>query len=144
MYYPGESETKEFYISILLDRKSCKNIIMYSEGGMDVEELQTPELIFKETVNPTIGLQKFQARQIAFNSGLKGEAQRYDKIYLFVVQSICQVRFVTLAINPLLKTADDKTIVVDSKVTIDSNALFRHPDYSDLRDLTEKALSRLK
>ena len=86
VYYPGVSETKEFYISILLDRKNCKNIIMYStEGGMDIEKVAetTPELIFKETVNPTIGLQKFQARQIAFNLGLKGEAFKDPPKFIF-------------------------------------------------------------
>ena len=142
VYYPGESETKEFYISILLDRKNCKNIIMYStEGGMDIEKVAetTPELIFKETVNPTIGLQKFQARQIAFNLGLKGEAFKDMTKFIFsLYRAYVKSDSSLFEINPLLKTSDDKIIVVDSKVTIDNNALFRHPDYSDLRDLTEE------
>ena len=142
VYYPGASETKEFYISILLDRKNCKNIIMYStEGGMDIEKVAetTPELIFKETVNPTIGLQKFQARQIAFNLGLKGEAFKDMTKFIFsLYRAYVKSDSSLFEINPLLKTSDDKIIVVDSKVTIDNNALFRHPDYSDLRDLTEE------
>ena len=142
VYYPGVSETKEFYISILLDRKNCKNIIMYStEGGMDIEKVAetTPELIFKETVNPTIGLQKFQARQIAFNLGLKGEAFKDMTKFIFsLYRAYVKSDSSLFEINPLLKTSDDKIIVVDSKVTIDNNALFRHPDYSDLRDLTEE------
>ena len=142
VYYTGESETKEFYISILLDRKNCKNIIMYStEGGMDIEKVAetTPELIFKETVNPTIGLQKFQARQIAFNLGLKGEAFKDMTKFIFsLYRAYIKSDSSLFEINPLLKTSDDKIIVVDSKVTIDNNALFRHPNYSDLRDLTEE------
>ena len=142
VYYQGESETKEFYMSILLDRKNCKNIIMYStEGGMDIEKVAetTPELIFKETVNPTIGLQKFQARQIAFNLGLKGDAFKDMTKFIFsLYKAYVKSDSSLFEINPLLKTSDDKIIVVDSKVTIDNNALFRHPDYSDLRDLTEE------
>ncbi|RZP12012.1 MAG: ADP-forming succinate--CoA ligase subunit beta [Flavobacteriales bacterium] len=142
VYYRGVSETKEFYISILLDRKNCKNIIMYStEGGMDIEKVAetTPELIFKETVNPTIGLQKFQARQIAFNLGLKGEAFKDMTKFIFsLYRAYVKSDSSLFEINPLLKTSDDKIIVVDSKVTIDNNALFRHPNYSDLRDLTEE------
>ena len=142
VYYPGESETKEFYMSILLDRKNCKNIIMYStEGGMDIEKVAetTPELIFKETVNPTIGLQKFQARQIAFNLGLKGDAFKDMTKFIFsLYKAYVKSDSSLFEINPLLKTSDDKIIVVDSKVTIDNNALFRHLDYSDLRDLTEE------
>ena len=142
VYYPGESETKEFYMSILLDRKNCKNIIMYStEGGMDIEKVAetTPELIFKETVNPAIGLQKFQARQIAFNLGLKGDAFKDMTKFIFsLYKAYVKSDSSLFEINPLLKTSDDKIIVVDSKVTIDNNALFRHQDYSDLRDITEE------
>ena len=142
VYYQGESETKEFYMSILLDRKNCKNIIMYStEGGMDIEKVAEtkPGLIFKETVNPTIGLQKFQARQIAFNLGLKGDAFKDMTKFIFsLYKAYVKSDSSLFEINPLLKTSDDKIIVVDSKVTIDNNALFRHPDYSDLRDLTEE------
>ena len=143
VYYQGESETKEFYMSILLDRKNCKNIIMYStEGGMDIEKVAEtkPELIFKETVNPTIGLQKYQARQIAFNLGLKGEAFKDMTKFIFsLYKAYVKSDSSLFEINPLLKTSDDRIIVVDSKVTIDNNALFRHPDYLDLRDLTEES-----
>ena len=143
VYYQGESETKEFYMSILLDRKNCKNIIMYStEGGMDIEKVAEtkPELIFKETVNPTIGLQKYQARQIAFNLGLKGDAFKDMTKFIFsLYKAYVKSDSSLFEINPLLKTSDDRIIVVDSKVTIDNNALFRHPDYLDLRDLTEES-----
>ena len=143
VYYQGESETKEFYMSILLDRKNCKNIIMYStEGGMDIEKVAEtkPGLIFKETVNPTIGLQKFQARQIAFNLGLKGDAFKDMTKFIFsLYKAYVKSDSSLFEINPLLKTSDDRIIVVDSKVTIDNNALFRHPDYLDLRDLTEES-----
>ena len=102
-------------------------------------------MIFKETVNPTIGLQKFQARQIAFNLGLKGEAFKDMTKFIFsLYRAYVKSDSSLFEINPLLKTSDDKIIVVDSKVTIDNNALFRHPDYSDLRDLTEENLSRLR
>ena len=142
VYYSGESETKEFYMSILLDRKNCKNIIMYStEGGMDIEKVAEtkPEFIFKETVNPAIGLQKYQARQIAFNLGLKGEAFKGMIKFIFsLYKAYVKSDSSLFEINPLLKTSDEKIIVVDSKVTVDNNALFRHPDYSELRDLTEE------
>ena len=142
VYYSGESEPKEFYISILLDRKNCKNIIMYStEGGMDIEKVAEtkPEFIFKETVNPAIGLQKYQARQIAFNLGLKGEAFKGMIKFIFsLYKAYVKSDSSLFEINPLLKTSDEKIIVVDSKVTVDNNALFRHPDYSELRDLTEE------
>ena len=115
---------------------------MYStEGGMDIEKVAEtkPELIFKETVNPSIGLQKYQARQIAFNLGLKGEAFKAMIKFIFsLYKAYVKSDSSLFEINPLLKTSDDKIIVVDSKVTIDNNALFRHPDYSDLRDLTEE------
>ena len=129
VYYPGASPVKEFYLSILLDRAKGMNVVMYStEGGMDIEEVahNTPDKIFKEWVHPGGGLQGFQARKIAFNLGLSGEAFKS-----------C-VKFVTNLYNPLFKTSDDKMIAVDCKMNIDDNALMRHPDIAALRDVTEE------
>lgn len=142
VYYPGESETEEFYISVLLNRGTGRNMIMYStEGGMDIETVaeETPHLIFKEEINPAIGLLPFQARRIAFNLGLSGLAFKemtkfVTALYTAYVKSDASL----FEINPVLKTSDNKIMAVDAKVTIDDNALFRHKDYNDLRDLREE------
>ncbi|KQR70340.1 ADP-forming succinate--CoA ligase subunit beta [Pedobacter sp. Leaf176] len=142
VYYPGASETKEFYISVLLDRAAGRNIIMYStEGGMDIEEVaeHTPHLIFKEEIDPKVGLQGFQARKIAFNLGVSGNA--FKEMVKFVT-SLYKAYEATdssmFEINPVLKTSDDKVIAVDAKVNLDENALFRHADYAAMRDVTEE------
>ncbi|MFN3916657.1 MAG: ADP-forming succinate--CoA ligase subunit beta [Flavobacteriales bacterium] len=142
VYYPGASETKEFYMSVLLNRESGKNIIMYStEGGMDIEEVaeKTPHLIFKEEVDPLVGLQDFQCRKIAFNLGLSGgafkEMTKFTKS-LYAAYVGCDASL--FEINPVLKTSDDKIIAVDAKVTLDGNALYRHPDYAAMRDIAEE------
>lgn len=141
-YYPGNSEPKEFYMSILLDRGKGKNVIMYSpEGGMNIEEVaeKTPHLIFKETIDPTIGLQPFQARKIAFNLGLSGEAvKEMTKFVAALYRAYIESDSAMFEINPVLKTSDDKIIAVDAKVTLDDNSLFRHPDLEALRDTTEE------
>ncbi|MCA6471848.1 MAG: ADP-forming succinate--CoA ligase subunit beta [Chitinophagaceae bacterium] len=142
VYYPGASPVKEFYLSILLDRSKGMNVIMYStEGGMDIEEVahKTPEKIFKEWVHPGGGLQGFQARKIAFNLGLSGEAFKscvkfVTQLYNAYVSLDCGM----LEINPLFKTSDDKIIAVDSKMNIDDNALMRHADVAALRDISEE------
>ncbi len=142
VYYPGPNETKEFYLSILLDRAKGQNVIMYStEGGMDIEEVahNTPEKIFKEWVFPGGGLQGFQARKIAFNLGLSGEALKncvkfVTNLYNAYVGLDCAM----LEINPFFKTSDDKMIAVDCKMGLDENALMRHPDLAALRDVTEE------
>lgn len=142
VYYPGEAETEEFYMSVLLDRSSGKNIIMYSpEGGMDIEAVaeKTPELIFTETVDPGVGLQGFQARRIAFNLGLSGQAYKQMVKFVFKLYEAyvgCDASM--FEINPVLKTSDNKIIAVDSKVSLDGNALYRHPDYAAMRDKTEE------
>ena len=141
-YYSGASEVKEFYLSILLDRTESKNVIMYStEGGMDIEEVahNTPEKIFKEWVQPGAPLAAFQARKIAFNLGLSGDAFKscvkfVGNLYNAYVGLDCAM----LEINPLFKTADDKIIAVDCKMNIDDNALIRHPDVEALRDFAEE------
>jgi succinyl-CoA synthetase beta subunit len=142
VYYPGESEPSEYYMSVLLDRASGKNIIMYSpEGGMDIEAVAeaTPHLIFKEEVDPAVGLQGFQSRRIAFNLGLSGQAFKQMVKFtqaLYAAYVGCDAAM--FEINPVLKTSDDKIIAVDSKVSLDGNALYRHPDYAAMRDKTEE------
>ena len=143
VYYPGESETSEFYISVLLNRGTGRNMIMYStEGGMDIETVaeETPHLIFTEEVDPTVGLMPFQARRIAFNLGLSGMAFKemtkfVANLYTAYVKSDSSL----FEINPVLKTSDNKIMAVDAKVTIDDNALFRHKNYVDLRDVREES-----
>ncbi len=142
MYYDGPSDRKEFYLSILLDRSKGMNVIMYStEGGMDIEEVahNTPEKIFKEWVAPGGGLQAYQARKIAFNFGLKGDAFKHmvkfvTNLYNAYVGLDCAM----LEINPLFKASDDKIVAVDCKMNLDDNALMRHPDLANLRDISEE------
>jgi succinyl-CoA synthetase beta subunit len=142
VYYPGPNETKEFYLSILLDRAKGQNVIMYStEGGMDIEEVahNTPEKIFKEWVHPGGGLQGFQARKIAFNFGLSGEAfKNCVKFVTNLYNAYVGIDASMLEINPLFKTSDEKIIAVDCKLNLDDNALMRHPDIAALRDVTEE------
>ncbi|RZK49251.1 MAG: ADP-forming succinate--CoA ligase subunit beta [Pedobacter sp.] len=142
VYYPGPSETKEFYMSVLLDRAAGRNIIMYStEGGMDIEEVaeKTPHLIFKEQIDPKVGLQGFQARKIAFNLGLSGAAHKeMVKFVAALYKAYENTDSAMFEINPVLKTSDDKIIAVDAKVDLDENALYRHPDYAAMRDKLEE------
>jgi len=142
VYYPGETDTSEFYMSVLLNRQSGRNIIMYStEGGMDIEEVadKTPELIFKEEVEPGIGLQAFQARKIAFNLGLSGKAfKEMTKFVTALYNAYVGTDSSMFEINPVLKTSDNLILAVDAKVNLDDNALFRHPDYEAMRDLNEE------
>ena len=142
VYYPGANPVKEFYLSILLDRSNGQNVIMYStEGGMDIEQVahDTPEKIFKEWVHPAGGLLPFQARKIAFNLGLSGEAFKncvrfVTNLYKAYVDLDCSM----LEINPLFKTSDEKIIAVDCKMNLDDNALMRHTDLEALRDISEE------
>ncbi|MGY8884811.1 MAG: ADP-forming succinate--CoA ligase subunit beta, partial [Flavobacteriales bacterium] len=148
VYYPGETETEEYYVSVLLDRSSGKNIIMYSpEGGMDIEAVaeNTPELIYTETIDPGAGLQGFQARRIAFNLGLSGQAYKQMIKFVFKLYDAyigCDASM--FEINPVLKTSDNKVIAVDAKVSLDDNALFRHPVYEAMRDKTEEDPTELE
>ena len=142
VFYPGASEPQEFYMSVLLNRAKGKNMIMYStEGGMDIEAVaeKTPHLIFTEEIDPELGLLPFQAKNVAFNLGLSGEAFKemvkfVTSLYKAYVASDASL----FEINPLLKTSDDKILAVDAKVTIDDNALFRHKDYEAMRDIREE------
>ncbi len=142
VYYPGANALKEFYMSVLLDRNTSRNMIVYStEGGMDIEEVaeKTPHLIFKETVDPRVGLQGFQARKIAFNLGLAGNA--FKEMVRFVAalyRAYEEIDASLFEINPVLKTSDDKIIAVDAKVNLDDNALYRHKDLAEMRDLLEE------
>lgn len=142
VYYPGASEPKEYYISVLLDRALGQNVIIYTtEGGMDIEEVahNTPEKINKEWIDPMLGLQPFQARKIAFNLGLSGNAfKEMVKFVTSLYTAYTTIDASLFEINPVLKTSDDKIIAVDSKVTLDDNALYRHPDYAALRDESEE------
>ncbi|HRY32219.1 MAG TPA: ADP-forming succinate--CoA ligase subunit beta [Bacteroidales bacterium] len=142
VYYPGPSPTAEFYMSVMLDRNCSKNMVLYSpRGGMDIEQVaeETPDLIFKEYIEPGTGLQAYQARRIAFNLGLSGHAW---KSMIGFVQSLykayCESDASLFEINPVLKTSDDKILAVDCKVVIDNNALYRHPDILEMRDLEEE------
>ena len=141
VYYDGESERSEFYISVLLNRSSSKNMIIYStEGGVDIETVaeKTPDLIFQEEVED--GLLPFQARKIAFNLGLSGEAFKNMVQFVTSLYDAYQMSDASLfEINPVLKSADNKIIAVDAKVSIDDNALFRHKDYESMRDLNEES-----
>ena len=142
VYYPGDSEPNEFYMSVLLDRSAGRNIIMYStEGGMNIEEVaeKTPHLIFKEEIDPKVGIADFQCRKIAFNLGLEGKAlKEMTKFVKALYSAYVGCDAAMFEINPVLKTSDDKIIAVDAKVTLDGNALFRHPDYAAMRDITEE------
>ncbi|TFH37032.1 MAG: succinate--CoA ligase subunit beta, partial [Bacteroidia bacterium] len=142
VYYPGDSETSEFYLSVLLDRGRGKFVIMYSpEGGMDIEEVaeKTPHLIFREEIDPGAGLRPFQARRIAFNLGLEGKAfKEMQRFAASVFRAFSESDAQLLEINPVLKTSDDRIIAVDCKMSIDDNALYRHPAIMEMRDLTEE------
>ena len=142
VYYPGDSEPAEYYMSVLLNRANARNMIMYStEGGMDIEKVaeKTPHLIFTEEIDPAVGLMPFQARRIAFNLGLSGQAFKemtkfVSALYMAYLKSDASL----FEINPVLKTSDNKIVAVDAKVSIDDNSLFRHKDYMAMRDLREE------
>jgi succinyl-CoA synthetase beta subunit len=142
VYYKGESEIKEFYISILLNRNMGRFTLMYSpEGGMSIEEVaeKTPDRIFTEEINPAVGLLPFQCRNIAFNLGLSGTAFKSMQKFLdgiYDTFSSCDAQL--LEINPVLKPSDDRILAVDCKIVLDDNALFRHPDLAEMRDITEE------
>ena len=141
-YAPDFDKASEFYMSVLLNRDSGKNIIMYStEGGMNIEEVaeKTPHLIFKEEIDPSVGIQPFQCRKIAFNLGLSGKSFKEMTKFVHALYTAyvgCDASL--FEINPVLRTCDDRIIAVDSKVSLDGNALYRHPDYAQMRDLDEE------
>lgn len=142
VYYPGSSPTAEFYMSVMLDRAKSMNMILYSpRGGMDIEKVaeETPDQIFKEYIDPKTGIQAFQARRIAFNLGLSGNAWKSMITFVMALyKAYIESDASLFEINPVLKTSDDHILAVDCKVVIDNNALFRHPDIQDMRDLEEE------
>ncbi|MAN27225.1 MULTISPECIES: ADP-forming succinate--CoA ligase subunit beta [Mesonia] len=142
VYYPGDNEPEEYYMSVLLNRANGKNMIMYStEGGMDIETVaeETPHLIFTEEIDPATGILPFQARKIAFNLGLSGAAfKEMTKFVTALYTAYDKSDSSLFEINPVLKTSDDKIMAVDAKVTLDDNALFRHKDYAEMRDEREE------
>ena len=142
VYAPDFDACKEYYVSILMDRERKQNVIIYStEGGMDIEEVaeNTPHLLHKEYIDPTLGLQGFQTRKVAFNLGLSGVAFKgMTKFIANLYKAFVQSDASMFEINPCLKTGDDRIIAVDCKVSLDENALFRHPDLAELRDTSEE------
>ena len=148
IYYPGESEVEEFYMSVLLNRGTGRNIIMYStEGGMDIETVaeKTPHLIFKEEIDPKVGIQAYQARKIAFNLGLSGNAFKQMVKFVMALYLAYEKSDASLfEINPVFKTSDNKIFAADAKVNIDDNALYRHPEYELMRDISEEDPTELE
>jgi succinyl-CoA synthetase beta subunit len=142
VYYKGESPTEEFYISILLNRKTGRYTFMYSpEGGMSIEEVaeKSPDLIFTEEINPGVGLQSFQARNIAFKLRLEGTAfTNMLKFLSGIYETFISCDAQLLEINPVLKTSDNHILAVDCKLVLDDNALFRHPELAAMRDISEE------
>ena len=142
VFYPGESEPSEFYVSVLLDRTTGQNIIMAStEGGMEIEEVaeSNPEKIIKEWIDPAVGLQAFQARKVAFQLGLSGTAFKDMVKFIFALYNAYEGSDSSMfEINPVLKTSDNQIMALDAKVDLDNNALYRHKDYAALRDVHEE------
>ena len=142
VYYPGETETEEFYVSILLNRKSGRYVIMYSpDGGMDIEQVaeKTPDRIFTEEISPLTGLQPFQTKKIAFNLGLRGNAfKNMLKFLNGIYETFINCDAQLLEINPVLKTSDERVLAVDCKLILDDNALFRHTELAQMRDINEE------
>ncbi len=148
IYYPGDSHVKEFYLSILLNRSNAHYVIMYSaEGGIDIEEVaeKTPHLIHKEDIDPKVGLRIFQARKIAFNLGLNGKTLN-EMVYFITNLYIAfeKTDASLIEINPVVKTSDERIIAADAKVILDDNAIFRHPDLAELRDVFEENTSEVE
>jgi succinyl-CoA synthetase beta subunit len=142
VYFKGEAEPEEFYISILLNKDNGRYIVIYSpEGGMSIEEVaeKSPDLIYTEEIDPGIGLQPFQTRNIAFKLGLSGNAfKNMQKFLLGIYETFIGCDSQLLEINPVLKTSDNRILAVDCKMVLDDNALFRHTELIAMRDLNEE------
>jgi succinyl-CoA synthetase beta subunit len=142
VYYPGEHEIREFYVSLLLDRAKGQLCFIYStEGGMDIEEVaeSTPEKVCKEWIDPNVGLQGFQVRKMAFNLGLSGQAFKnmckfLSSVYKAYVSSDASL----VEINPCLIASDEAVIAVDGKISLDGNGLFRQKELAEMRDVLEE------
>jgi succinyl-CoA synthetase beta subunit len=148
IYYEGESDIRELYISILLNRATGRNTFMYStEGGMDIESVaeKSPNLIFREEIDPSVGFQLFQARRMSYNLGLNGVPFRNMLKFLGALYEAYIASDASLIeINPVVKTSDDHILAADAKIKLDDNALFRHPDYATMRDITEEDVSEVE
>ena len=148
IYYEGETDIREFYISLLLNRATSRNTFMYStEGGMDIESVaaKTPQLIYREEIDPSIGFQPFQARRISYNLGLDGEPfKRMIKFLNALYDAYIGADALLIEINPVVKTSDNLILAADAKIKLDDNALFRHPDYAAMRDITEEDESEVE
>ena len=133
---------REFYLGITLDRVSGRNVFMASSaGGMDIEKVaaETPELILKETIEPSVGLRPFQARKLAFGLGIPNDLiNQAAKFMLTLYDAFEKMDATIVEINPFLLTKDNRLIALDAKVNFDDNAMFRHKDYAELRDLNEE------
>ncbi len=142
IYYPGDNPVQEIYMSVLLNRETGKNMFMYSpRGGMDIEKVaeESPEDIYTEEIDPAVGMQAFQARNIAFNLGLSGAAYKNMVKFAMALYKAYQGADASLfEINPVIKAADDRIFAADSKVTVDNNALYRHADIAEMRDFHEE------
>jgi succinyl-CoA synthetase beta subunit len=142
IYYPGPEEVEEYYMSILLNRDHGRNMVMYSpRGGMNIEQVaeETPDQIFTEIIDPKVGLTGFQARRIAFNLGLSGVAfKEMVKFVSALYKAYLGADASLFEINPVIKAADGRVYAADSKVTVDNNALYRHKDIAEMRDLDEE------
>ena len=142
LYYPGPTQPAEYYLGVLLNRQKGVNVIMYSpRGGMNIEKVadETPESLFTEEVNPKTGLQPYQARRIAFNLGLEGDANKnMVRFVTAIYQAYNDTDASLVEINPVFKTSDNKILAADAKIVIDNNSLFRHPDIASLRDYDEE------
>lgn len=148
IYYPGPEPVEEYYMSILLNRAEGRNMVMYSpRGGMNIEQVaeETPDEIFTELIDPKVGLTGFQARRIAFNLNLSGVAfKQMVKFVSALYKAYVEADSSMFEINPVIKAADGKVYAADAKVTIDNNALYRHPDIADMRDLSEEDPSEVE
>lgn len=133
---------REFYLGITLDRVTGRNVFMASAaGGMDIEKVaaETPELILKETIDPSVGLRAFQARKLAFGLGIPNELINQAAKFMLALYDAYQKMDATIVeINPFLLTKDNRLIALDAKVNFDDNALYRHKDYAEMRDLNEE------
>jgi succinyl-CoA synthetase beta subunit len=133
---------REFYLGITLDRVTGRNVFMASSaGGMDIEKVaeETPELILKETIDPSVGLRGFQARKLAFGLGIPNDlVNQAAKFMLSLYEAYEKMDASLVEINPFLLTKDNRLIALDAKVNFDDNAMFRHKEYSELRDLNEE------
>lgn len=141
-YAPDFDACDEIYMSILMDREKKCNVIIYStEGGMDIETVaeETPHLVFKEWIDPELGIQAFQLRKIAFNLGLQGAAfKAMTKFVANLYKAFIGSDASLIEINPTVKTGDDRIIAVDTKISLDDNALYRHKDLAEMRDESEE------